>query len=107
MRSLDFREEFGLTQKGSLVRGKSVGGLLAFSPPRKWSKRRKGKGPTINVSNITLVLVPRAHKEWIVDMEESSNSTIKGGKAQAKRGHSETSIQNTKKAPKREPKAFT
>ena len=40
-------------------------------------------------------------------MEESLNSTIKGGKAQAKRGHSATSIQNTKKAPEREPKAFT
>ena len=81
MRSLDFKEEFGFTQKGSPITGKSAGGLLAFSPPRKLSKTRKGKGPTTNVSDITLVLVPRAQKEWIVDMEESLNNTIKGGKA--------------------------
>ena len=42
---------------------------------------RERKRPAINVTDITLVLEPRAQKEWIVDMEESLNNTIKGGKA--------------------------
>ena len=43
MRSLDFREEFGLTQKGSLVRGKSASGLLAFSPQDDEVREERGK----------------------------------------------------------------
>ena len=85
------REEFGFTQKRISRKRKVSGWAFSYQSPGKWSKRRKGKWPTTNVLDITLVLVSRAPKGWIVYLEESSNNTIKRGKTQAKRIHSDRS----------------
>ena len=42
IRSLDLGEEFGLTQKGSPVRGKSASSLLATSPQESEVREKRG-----------------------------------------------------------------
>ena len=43
MRSLNLREEFGLTQKGSPTRGKSTSGLLSINPQESEVREERGK----------------------------------------------------------------
>jgi len=82
------------------TRGKLAGGLLAISPQESEirKKKKEKKGPVINVSDITLVLVPKAPNGWVVDLEESSNSTIKRGNTQTRGIHSNRSTQDTKES---------
>ena len=46
---------------------------------------RERKRPAINVTDITLVLEPRAQKEWISGVEKPQNDIKKGAKVPAKR----------------------
>ena len=52
---------------------------------KKGNNERKGKGLATNVVDITLVLVPRAPKEWINGMKNPRSGIIKRAKAPAKR----------------------
>ena len=67
IRSLDLGRAFQLTQTRSPIRGKSARGFW-LPNLKRGNNEWKRKGPATNVSNITLVLVPRAPKEWIGGM---------------------------------------
>ena len=61
---------FGLTQTGSPIRGKLAGGFW-LPNLKRGNNEMKRKGLATNVSNITLVLVPKAPKEWIGGMKKT------------------------------------
>ena len=61
---------FGLTQIGSPIRGKSAGGFW-LPNLKRGNNERKRKGSATNVSDIILVLVPKAPNEWIGGMKKT------------------------------------
>ena len=70
IRSLDLGRAFRLTQIGSPIRGRSVRGFWLSNLKRE-NNEGKRKGPTTNITDIKLVLVLKAPKEWIKGMEKT------------------------------------